>query len=347
MVTKNENSIIGTEQIEETAAADTLKPSNTTKSSLLSQMIKIFAGMKKEDLSSFLTQTLSQVGKEDETVPNHSAANKASIEMKPGTTPAPSAITGAIVREDVQAMFGDQDLSEEFKEKALTIFEAAVNMRVDAEVTRIQEEAEARIQEEIEKQVTASIDELHAQVEKYMSYVADTWLEQNEVAIESNLKSAMVEDFIGKVINVFKESYIDIPEDKVDIISDIIEENETLNAKLEAALAEKIELENTIRSNSITAVFAKVSEGLTDTQSEKLKSLSESLESFDLEDYENKLTIIKEQYFNDDQEKKSSTGLINEDSVGNNDEPADNEKPAYYNPEVAKYAQVISKTTKR
>lgn len=346
---KEENEIVVDKELEEAStAAATLKPSNTTKSGELSKLMSAVAGMSKEDLSAFLTKTLAQVGKEDDSVPDNSGKNKSSIAMKPGKAPAPSAATGAAsaMKEDVAELFGGQDLSEEFKEKTSTLFEAAVNNRLIIEMARIEEEYEAKLDEEVEKQVMESIDELHTQVEKYMDYVAEQWLERNELALENQLRTSITEQFIVGLKRLFQESYIDVPEDKFDVVTDMAAELATVQEALEQAKVRGIELENELRESNRDKIFSNCAADLTDTQAEKLKALAESVEYTDLDDYSEKLEIIKEQYFKQDggENIKPSTGLINEDFVGSNDAAPEIKS---VNPEMRSYVAALSRTIKK
>jgi hypothetical protein len=315
---------------EQTAAIQTLKPSNTTKSEMLSQMMKHFAGMKKEDLSKYLTDTLAQIGREADAIPAGAAAqNQASIAMK----------------EDVKELFDGQELSEEFKDKASTIFEAAVNNRVDIEVARIQEELQQKSEEEVETQVMEAIQAIHEKVEKYMDYVAEEWMKENELAIVSNYRIEETESFIEGLKDLFKEHYIEVPEEKLDVLETLQLQVEELKTKLNEEISSKIDLYKQIEESKTKNIFSSIAEGLTDTQIEKLKTLSESIEYTTEEDYSNKLKTIKEQYFNDKSSKKT-TGLINEEAVANNDE-INTENQAVIPEEMKHYVNAISKTTRK
>lgn len=325
--------------IEEAAAEATLKPQNSTKSSMLSQMMGMLAGMKKEDLSAFLTKTLDQVGKEDSTVPNTSAKNAASVAMKGGAG-APSPSTGAM-KEDVQDLFaGQEDLSEEFKTEASTIFEAAVANRISLEVARLEEEFE----QQLEEKVTETLDELHEQINTYMDYIVEKWMENNEVAIQNNFRVEATENFIDGLKNLFSESYVEVPEEKVDLIGELEAKVAQLEESLESVEAENVKLNKVISEASIEAAFDTVSEGLADTQIEKLRTLTESMEFDSVEEYTSKLEIVKKQYFTESSESET-TGLITEDeSVGSNDEP---ESQQIIPEEMKGYFNAISNTIKK
>lgn len=326
-------------ELEEATAESTLKPQNATKSSMLSQMMGVIAGMKKEDLSAFLTKTLAQVGKEDDSVPDTSARNAASIAMKGGsTTPSPST---KVMKEDVDELFGDQeDLSEEFKTKASTLFEAAVQNRLVLEVARLEEEFDAKLEE----QVTESLDQLHEQVSTYMDYVVEKWMENNSVAIENNFRVEATENFINGLKNLFSESYIEVPEEKIDLIDELASRVAELEESLESVEAENVKLSKVISEAQVEAAFDTVSEDLADTQIEKLRVLAEGMEFDSIDEYMQKLEIVKKQYFNENAES-TSTGFISEEaSVGSNDEP---ESKQIVPEEMKNYFNAISKTTRK
>lgn len=326
------------ETVDESTAAASLKP-GTSKSELLSQMMKLVSGMKKEDLSAFLTKTINQVGKEDDSVPDTSGKNQASISMNASGAPKPEV---SAVREDMEDIFSDQDdLSEEFKSKAATLFEAAVANHVSLEVARIEEEFEAKVEE----QVSESVEELHSQVESYIDYVADKWVEENKVALESNYRSEMTENFINGLKKLFEENYVEVPEEKVDLIGEMEERVRQLEESLEETEAENIRLSQQLHESQLTEAFDDITEDLVDTQVEKFRALAESLSYDNVEEYRAKLEIIKEEYFSESSEGNSDTGLINEDaSIGSNEEA---ESEFVVPEEMKSYIQAITQSIKK
>lgn len=299
--------------------------SDNTKSAMLSKMMAFFAGMKKEDLSKYLDDVLAQVGKEDDTVPDFSAKNKTSVNMK----------------EDVAELFeGQEDLSEEFMEKASTLFEAAVANRITIETARIEEEYEQMFEEKLSE----SIDELHEQVSTYTDYVVEKWMEQNEVAIENNFRVEATENFIEGLKGLFSENYVEVPEEKVDLLGELYEKIESLEESLESVESENIRLSSVINEARVEAAFDEISEDLVDTQVEKLRSLTEGMEFDSIEEYEKKLKVIKDQYFNESKERVSTGLITEEDSIGSNDEPEDS---AVIPEEMKSYFNAISKTVKK
>ena len=332
------------ESLEEASsgAAETLKPS-ATKTQMLGDLMSKVAGMTKQDLSAFLDKTLAQVGKEADSVPDTSSKNAASVSHSGAGTPSPRvAVPAKAMKEDMDELLADQeDMSEDFKAKASTLFEAAVQNRVVLEVARLEEEFETQLEEKI----TESVDELHQQVEQYMDYVVEQWMQENEVAIESNFRVQATESFIDGLKNLFAESYVEVPEEKVDLIADLQQSVAELEESLESVQAENLKLNAMISEASVEAAFEEVSEDLVETQVEKLRSLAEGIEYADAEEYAEKLKIIKEQYFTESkQENEGHTGLIDEEvSVGSNDESEEGQ--AQVIPEEMKhYFQAISRT---
>jgi len=332
------------ESLEEASsgAAETLKPS-ATKTQMLGDLMSKVAGMTKQDLSAFLDKTLAQVGKEADSVPDTSGKNAASVNHSGAGVPSPRvAVPAKAMKEDMDELLADQeDLSEDFKAKASTLFEAAVQNRVVLEVARLEEEFETQLEEKI----TESVDELHQQVEQYMDYVVEQWMQENEVAIESNFRVQATESFIDGLKNLFSESYVEVPEEKVDLIDELQSAVAELEESLESVQAENLKLNAMISEASVEAAFEEVTEDLVETQVEKLRSLAEGIEYADAEEYAEKLKIIKEQYFTESkQENEGHTGLIDEEvSVGSNDESEEGQ--AQVIPEEMKhYFQAISRT---
>jgi len=198
------------------------------------------------------------------------------------------------VEEDVMALVGDDDdLSEEFKIKAATIFEAAVKSRVRSEIERIQEE----IYSEASVEVDAFKDELTEKVDTYLNYVVEEWSKENELAIERGLKGEIAEDFISGLKQLFEDHYIDVPDEKYDILEAQSEKISELEERLNESIQNSIDLN---QSNSYLVreqVISEVSEDLADTEFEKFKSLTQDVDFGDEESFREKLDTLKENYF--------------------------------------------------
>ncbi len=226
-------------------------------------------------------------------------------------------------------------LSEEFKEKAQTIFEAAVIARSHA----IVEEVEEALYEEFELAVEEVKDELATKLDDYINYMAEEWVKDNQLAIEKGLRSEIVEDFIRGLHDLFKEHYIDIPEEKVDVVEELtnkVEELEaTISEQIESAVLLKKELNEHKKNEAIHAVC----EGLTQTQVEKMKSLAESVDFTTDEDFADKLVTLRQSYFSAAVKPADSSALNEAVEI----EEEKKEQPSA-DPMINMYAKTISKT---
>jgi len=226
------------------------------------------------------------------------AANATSQKSNPATAKAVAGDqavirTGTSVKEDVDALLNGEELSEEFRAKAETIFEAAVMTRVKSEVARIEEEFESKLAEAVAKNTEGIVE----QVDGYLGYIAEQWMTQNEIALERGMKSDILEGFIGGLKNLFEEHYIDIPEEKFDVLGEMESKIDELEAKLNEQVAANIELSKTLAESNRNEIVKTVSEGLTDTEAEKFMSLVEELSYEDQASFETKVKTIRENYF--------------------------------------------------
>ena len=195
--------------------------------------------------------------------------------------------------EDVNALFNGESLSEEFRVKATTIFEAAVQSRVESIVEDVLSENDAVLIEAIEE----IKNEMSAQVDEYLSYAVEEWVNENQVAIETGLRAELVEDFINGLKNLFTEHYIEIPEEKVDVAEELAMTVAQLEEAMTAAAAEKADLVEKLNVANKNEAIRKICEGLTEVQVGKMKSLAEGMEFTTEGDFNNKLAVIRENYF--------------------------------------------------
>lgn len=329
---------------EQTLAASTLKPGaksvsdDKSKLSLLSSIMSAAGGMSKDDLNHFAA-TLAQFGAgKDYGVGDNSAKNAATIDMKTGSGPkTKDGMPRLNVKEDIEAMFQGQDLSEDFKESVETLFEAAISARLTLETARLEEEYEAILQEEL----ASFQEEVSAKLDSYLDYVVEQWMEQNQVAIESTLRNEVMEEFMDGLRNLFAEHYIDVPEQKIDVIEALSEKVEALEGKLDEVISENSELKGVLSEARANEIFVELSADLALTQQEKFAALAEGIE-FDgnLETFEKKLKIIKENYFRVDNSSHSSN-IVEETFEGELAETV------HMDPSVSRYVQAIAKTVKR
>ena len=197
------------------------------------------------------------------------------------------------MEDDVNALLGGEELSEEFKAKAKTIFEAAINAKVAEIRATIEEEHEARIAEEIAEEKEA----LQERVDSYLEYVSDEWMEENQLAIEHGLKTELTESFLSGMRSLFEDNYVTIPDDKYDVLESMVEKLDDMETKLNEQIEKNIGLNKRLSESVADGILESVSDGLAATQKEKLASLVESVEFEGETEYRNKLETLKESYF--------------------------------------------------
>ena len=258
-----------------------LEEARMTKEMMKAEMQKKMESMKAQDLKAAYEAMCNGEGygaKEEESV------DESTLEDR---------LSSVDVSEDVSALTEGEELSEEFKDKAATIFEAAVKSKLRSEVERIEMSKTQEVAEEINR----VRDELTEKVDNYMNYVVEEWMKENEIAIERGLKGEIAEDFISGLKSLFEEHYIDVPDEKYDLLgtqSEKIDELESkLNEQIEKTAAIKAQNDKLIRES----VFAEVSSDLADTEVEKFKSLAEDVDFTDEDAFRSKLDTLKESYF--------------------------------------------------
>ena len=197
------------------------------------------------------------------------------------------------IEEDVQALVEGEELSEDFKEKAKTILEAAIN----GKVSQIQEVLEADYDKKLLEEVEEIKGALNERVDSYLEYVADEWFAENQLAVESGLKEELTESFMTGLKGLFEEHYVSIPEEKYDVLESMVEKLDDMETKLNEQIEKNVSLNQRLAGATADSIFDSVSEGLADTQKEKLASLSESVEFESETEYREKLETLKESYF--------------------------------------------------
>ena len=262
-----------------------------------------------------------------------SASNKASIAAKPSAA-------SSSMKEHIDAIFHGEELSEDFRSKATTIFEAAVSAQVQEEVARLEEEYEQNLEESF-KSLT---EELIEKLDQYMSYATEQWMKDNQVAIESSIKNEITEGFISGLKNLFQEHYIEIPEDKVDVLGEMAAKVEELEEKLNSTMQENIELKGQLSENTRDKILADVSEGLAATQIEKLAALAEGVDFDTPENFKKKMEIVKENYFPSVTSTKQLFEEVEEEALASNEEQT---KKVNVDPSVSAYVSALSRTVKR
>ena len=252
------------------------------------QQIEAIGKMKKADIEEMIANHQAKLSEaenaESEAELKKLEDAKAEIEEK---------IKSISVKEDVEALVAGEDLSEEFKEKAATIFEAAVKSKVRDEIERITGESKTNKDEEIE----TFKDELTEKVDTYLNYVVDEWTKENELAIERGLKGEIAEDFISGLKQLFEDHYIDVPDEKYDVLEAQSEKISELEGKLNEAIQKNVSFKDSNSKLVREQVISDVSEDLADTEIEKFKSLTNDIDFTDEESFREKLDTLKDSYF--------------------------------------------------
>ena len=217
------------------------------------------------------------------------------------------------IEADINALVEGEDLSEDFKAKAATIFEAAINSKVQ----EISEQITAQYEEKLVEEIASIKEELKDRVDSYLEYVADEWVQENELAVQSGLKEEMTESFISGMKSLFEEHYVTIPEEKYDVIESMVDKLDEMEGKLNEQIEKNVALNRRLAESSADVVFGEVTEGLATTQKEKLATLVENVEFESEADYREKLVTLKESYFpsNAGAQKDKSENLSEETST--------------------------------
>ena len=197
------------------------------------------------------------------------------------------------MEEDVAALLAGEELSEEFQEKARTIFETAIK----AKVATVQEELKAQYEATLEEEVSAIKSELTERVDAYLEYVAEEWMTENQLAIEAGLKSEMTESFLTGIRGLFEEHYVTIPEEKYDVTAAMVEKLDEMEDKLNEQINKNIALNKRLAESVAETIFSDVCEGLALSQKDKLASLAENVEFDSEENYREKLVTLRKSYF--------------------------------------------------
>tara|TARA_B110000858_G_scaffold198083_1_gene262475 strand:+ start:2646 stop:3689 length:1044 start_codon:yes stop_codon:yes gene_type:complete len=259
---------------------------------------------------------------------------------KPGSdkpvTPSVSTPGQGSVREDINAIFGDEDLSEELREKAETVFEAAVNVRVSEYSNELSEAFDLQLAEA--KEVMQ--EEMSEKVDNYLNYVAEEWMKENQVAIESSLKVEIAESFMDGLKGLMEAHNIQLPEDAdSDVLTNMTSQVEELEAKLEEETVAKIEISNQLQVAEQNLIFTESTKDLAETKIEKLRALSEGLDYDNAEDYSAKLNMLKESYFG---KKPAVVSSMDDDPIDLDEETQPRLKGG-----MANYAAAISRTARK
>ena len=197
------------------------------------------------------------------------------------------------MQEHLNALFNGETLTEDFMNKAKTIFEAAVNERVNVLREQVLAEAAAVVQEEVE----TAVNELAERLDDYLGYVVEEWMEENQLAVENGIRTEIAENFMSGLKELFETHYIEVPQEKYDVVDGLFAENEELESSLNEQIQNNIEMQKELLAYQAGQVFAQVADDLTDVEIEKFASLAEGVDFDSLEQYQEKLNVLKESYF--------------------------------------------------
>ena len=225
--------------------------------------------------------------------PNNAKKNKKSIAAKPSAASPKVEKIKDTKTEDLDVLFDGEDLTEDFKIKAITIFEAAINEKIETITSSLEELYSDRLTEEV-AEVT---EELTNKIDEYLDYAVQNWLSENELTVEQGIRTEVTESFMEGLKTLFDNHYIEIPESKVDLVDGLAEENEELVTRLNNEIQATMDMSEELLDFKRSYVFNEMSEGLVDTEVEKFKTLAEGVEHADIEEYIEKLDIIRESYF--------------------------------------------------
>ena len=321
------------EEVEEVEEAISIPK---TKAGMIKALYDQLNGMKKADLSDSFSKIMGSTlteeegdeeeGDEEEEAPmENKKLKKEDLEIN--------------VKDDMDALVQGEELSEEFKTKASTIFEAAVSAKVLSEVNQRIDELETNYKKEITEAKQEHLSTVTEKVDGYLNYVVEEWMKENELAVEKGIRSELVEDFMTGLKNLFTEHYIDIPEEKVDLVDDLFEKVEELEQKLDESINTSVDVKKELAEYKREETLREVSKDLADTEKEKLGKLAEGIDFEDKSQYTEKLEVIKENYFPKQQSETITQELENTEEEQTSSEPA-------IDPIMSKYASALTRNNK-
>ncbi len=303
------------------------------KSEILAGLVDHMKGLKKEDLAKMYGSQVIGEQEEDEDDEEDSDEDEKE-ESKKVKESIDQKIEDLDVSQDVEALIADEELSEEFKTKAATIFETAIKSKVRSELEKIQEENDKQMKELAETSMTSMVEK----VDDYLNYVVEQWMTDNELSIERGLKGEIAEDFISGLKGLFEDHYIDVPDEKYDILEANLTKIEELEDKLNKQMEENVQLKKAKGELVKESMIADVADGMTDTETEKFQSLVDDVEFSDEESYKEKLQTIKESYFGSGKVEAEETEVLTEEGSEETEEVSD---------QMAKYMSAIKKDESR
>ena len=330
---------VAEETVEEEKIEEIQVPS--TKTAMIKQLFDKVNGLKKEEVSKRFKDLIDVIEAEDMggEDPMSASPEGDSVAVGKKKKKMKVAMPEINVKEDIAALVQGEELSEEFKSKAATIFEAAVHQKVMEVSSEKIDELEKEFQDNLQEEIVSFRDELTEKVDGYLNYVVEEWMKENELALESSLRSEITEEFMSGLKNLFTEHYIEVPEEKVDIVENLFDKVEELEEKLNSQIQENVKVKDELNDYRKNKILEEVCEDLADTQAEKMKSLVDGVTyEENADDFENKVKMIKESYFPN--QVKQDENIEQEDVVSENE--ATQEAPKMNNIMEA-YSRAISR----
>ena len=307
-----------------------------TKIGMINAMVEYMKGHKKDDIAASYGKLMSAFEPDDEDDDEEDDDEEEAKESKKKSVKEVKKVTkeDIDVSDDVKALFGEEDLSEEFKESATTIFEAAVVSKINEVLDTVSVDMDAELEAEKED----SIQTLSTRLDDYLEYVVEEWVKENEIAIESGIRAEIVENFMEGLRGLFTENYVDIPEEKVDLVDELAAKVQELETSVNEEMEKNIDISKQLQEIKKEQIIESISDGLSENQSDKLKSLADGVEFESEEDYTKKLETVKENYF-------PSEEVVSEIADDEPLEIEDDDKNV--NGSMANYMNAISRSIKK
>ena len=306
-----------------------------TKIGMINAMVEYMKGHKKDDIAASYGKLMSAFEPDDEDEDEEDDEEEAKESKKKSVKEVKKVTKEDIdVSDDVKALFGEEDLSEEFKESATTIFEAAVVSKINEVLDTVSVDMDAELEVELDE----SIQTLSTRLDDYLEYVVEEWVKENEIAIESGIRAEIVENFMEGLRGLFTENYVDIPEEKVDLVDELAAKVQELETSVNEEMEKNIDISKQLQEMKKEQIIESISDGLSENQSDKLKSLADGVEFESEEDYTKKLETVKENYF-------PSEEVVSEIADDEPLEIEDDDKNV--NGSMANYMNAISRSIKK
>jgi len=287
----------------------------TTKAAMIKALFDKVNGLKKEEVSAKWKNLMDVAEAEDLGGPTPDDSDNTKDEVGKKKKKIKISMPEINVKEDIDALVEGEELSEEFKTKASTIFEAAVHQKVMEISTEKIEDLEKEYQNDLQEEIVTFRDELTEKVDGYLNYVVEEWMKENELALDSSLKSELTEEFMGGLKTLFTEHYIEVPDEKVDIVESLYDKVEELEEKLNSQIDDNVKVTDELNEYRKNKILEEVCDDLADTQSEKMKTLVEGVSyENDADDFENKVKTIKESYFPNQTKQDANVEQESDDS---------------------------------